>query len=192
MSPSQPTQPQWPPFWVPSSNSTAGLSLFRNILSLMVTFSIWTAFDRPLRHSCLVGIKSTWSASELPHNPIVYRWGCSICACTSTLFDVLFLAIYSSFVKWTAGSYFSRSRNNNRSLLPIPAWSCHNNKCRVLPASFNCVCSFSGFLLVLTSLEKKNLSLSSQGLGLGLGLFVTYLFRCLFIHGLFWECRMMN
>lgn len=105
-----------------------------------------------LRHSCLVGMKSTWSASELSHNPIMYSWGCSISACTSTLFYVLLMAIYSLFVRWPAGSYISRSRNKNL--------------CCVRSVSFNCVRSFLRFPLVFTSLRMTSLSLSSAGVSL--------------------------
>ena len=152
MSPSQPTQPRWSPFWVPSSNSTLGLSPFINLIVYLISPSwIWTSFDRSLRHSLLVVIESTWSVSELPHIPIMYKWSCSISACTSIFFLVVFLVRYSTFVKWMAGSYISRTRNSKIPVLPIPAWSCHNNQCRVLSTNFYWVCNLSGSSLVYAS-----------------------------------------
>ena len=61
------------------------------------------------------------------------------------------LARYSSSVKWMAGSYISRTRNSKIPVLPIPAWSCHNNQCRVLTTNFYWVCNLSGSSLVYAS-----------------------------------------
>ena len=123
-----------------------------------------TSFDRSLRHSLLVGMKSTWSSSELSHIPIIYRWGCSISACTSIFSVVVFLAKCSSFVRWMAALYISRTRNNMIPVLPSPAWSCHNNQCRVLSTFFNWASNLSGSSLVHASLRKGSLPSTSSGL----------------------------
>ena len=123
-----------------------------------------TSFDRSLRHSLLVGMKSTWSSSELSHIPIIYRWGCSISACTSIFSVVVFLAKCSSFVRWMAALHISRTRNNMIPVRPSPAWSCHNNQCRVLSTFFNWASNLSGSSLVHASLRKGSLPSTSSGL----------------------------
>ena len=84
-----------------------------------------------------------------------------------------------------AGSYTSRSRNNIRPLLTIPAWSCHTSQCRLLSKSFNLAHNSSGSPSASGSLRQRSLSLSSSELSQLYSLYVLTLMYFSFFNTLF-------
>lgn len=114
------------------------------ILNLNFFWQISETFPSCCYGKHLVGI---WTATHSNHVQMKLFYFCLYI----NFFCGGILARYSSFVKWMAGSYISRTRNSKIPVLPIPAWSCHNNQCRVLSTFFNWLCNLSGSSLVYAS-----------------------------------------